>query len=158
MITIVLLWSLGSEGKNEEFQPQNEFMLDPWITIELGGIDFSINKAVLYLLLASVLTIGTMTCIANRMQREPNRVQMAVELAYDLTKNNIAGGNIAEDEARSTLVPLPGEPLLLHLVLEHDRLPAAADQHRAQGRHLRRWRCPRSRSTRRPRTSRSRWC
>ena len=38
---------LGSEGKNESFQPQNEFKLDPWITIDIGGIDFSINKAVL---------------------------------------------------------------------------------------------------------------
>ncbi len=84
-ITIVLVVILGNEGKNEEFQPQNEFKLDPWIEIDIGGIDFSINKAVLYLLLASALTIVTMTWIARRMQREPNKVQMPVELAYDLT-------------------------------------------------------------------------
>jgi F-type H+-transporting ATPase subunit a len=80
-IFIILLLVLGSEGKNDEFQPQNEFKLDPWIHLEIGGIDFSINKAVLYLVLASGLTIGMMMFIANRMQREPNRVQMAVELA-----------------------------------------------------------------------------
>jgi F-type H+-transporting ATPase subunit a len=97
LLTIGLLLVLGNEGKNDAFQPQNEFKLDPWIEITIGGIDFSINKAVLYLLLASGLTIGAMTFIANRMRREPNKVQMAVEVAYDLTRNNITGGNIPDD-------------------------------------------------------------
>ena len=59
---------LGSEGKNEEFQPQNEFKLEPWIEIDIGGIDLSINKAVLYLVLASGLTIAAMLFVARRMQ------------------------------------------------------------------------------------------
>jgi F-type H+-transporting ATPase subunit a len=96
LITIALVVIAGNEGKNDAFQPQNEFKLDPWITIELGGIDFSINKAVLYLVLASALTVGTMTWIANRMQREPNKVQMMVELAYDLTRNQITSSNLGE--------------------------------------------------------------
>src|SRR5918996_5100722 len=96
-ITIVLLLIVGDEGKNEEFQPQNEFKLDAWIELKIGGIDLSINKAVFYLLLASGLTIGAMTFIANRMRREPNKVQMAVELAYDLTRNNITRGNIPDE-------------------------------------------------------------
>ena len=86
----------GSAGENDEFQPQNEFLLEPWIPIEIGGIDFSINKAVLYLVLASAATIGVMTFLASRMQREPNRVQMMVELAYDLTRNNITRSNLEE--------------------------------------------------------------
>jgi F-type H+-transporting ATPase subunit a len=85
----------GSDGKNDSFQPQNEFKLEPWVTIELAGIDFSINKAVLYLLLASGLTIGAMIWISRRMADKPNRVQTAVELSYDLTKNNITGGNLS---------------------------------------------------------------
>jgi F-type H+-transporting ATPase subunit a len=94
-ITIVLLILAGNEGKNEAFQPQNEFKLDPWIEISLGGIDLSINKAVLYLLLASGLTILTMVWIARRMSVEqPNKVQTAVEVAYDLTRNNITGQNM----------------------------------------------------------------
>jgi hypothetical protein len=36
---ILLVALLGSEGKNEEFTPTDEFKLDPWISIELGGID-----------------------------------------------------------------------------------------------------------------------
>lgn len=85
----------GSDGKNDSFQPQNEFKLEPWVTIKLAGIDFSINKAVLYLLLASGLTVGAMIWISRRMEDKPNRVQTAVELSYDLTKNNITGGNLS---------------------------------------------------------------
>jgi F-type H+-transporting ATPase subunit a len=95
-ITIALIAILGNEGKNDAFQPQNEFKLEPWIEIDIGGIDFSINKAVFYLMLASALTMGTMTFIASRMQREPNKVQLVVELAYDLTAKNITAGNLGE--------------------------------------------------------------
>jgi F-type H+-transporting ATPase subunit a len=98
-LTIAFVVIFGNAGENEEFQPQNEFKLEPWISIEIGGIDFSINKAVLYLLLASLGTIGVMTFIANRMQREPNRIQMAVELAYDLVRNNITRSNLDERHA-----------------------------------------------------------
>ena len=93
-IAILMLLIFGSSGKNESFQPQNEFKLEPWVSIHLGGIDLSINKAVLYLLLASGLTIFTMVWISRRMQQKPNRVQTAIEVAYDLTKNNITGGNM----------------------------------------------------------------
>jgi F-type H+-transporting ATPase subunit a len=91
---ILMLLIFGSSGKNESFQPQNEFKLEPWITLEIAGIDLSINKAVLYLVLASALTILTMVWIARRMQQRPNKVQAAVEVAYDLTKNTITGGSL----------------------------------------------------------------
>ncbi|MGH2982826.1 MAG: F0F1 ATP synthase subunit A, partial [Solirubrobacterales bacterium] len=98
-ITIVLLLIIPSEGKNDEFKPQNEFKLEPWIPIHIGGVDLSITKAVLYLVLASALTIWVMTYIAGRMQAKPNRVQTAVEVAYDLTRNNITGGNLPSSYA-----------------------------------------------------------
>jgi F-type H+-transporting ATPase subunit a len=95
LILVVLLVVAGNEGKNEAFQPQNEFKLDAWIPIHIGSLDLSINKAVLYLVLACGLTILTMVWIARRMSAtEPNRVQTAVEVAYDLTRNNITGGNL----------------------------------------------------------------
>lgn len=93
-LAILLLLIFGSSGRNEAFQPQNEFKLEPWVSIDLAGIDLSINKAVLYLLLASGLTILTMVWISRRMQQKPNRVQTAIEVAYDMTKNNITGGNM----------------------------------------------------------------
>ena len=91
---IAFLLIFPSEGKNEEFQPQNEFKLDAWIPIEIGGVDLSINRAVFYLVLASVLTIWVLVWISRRMAIEPNRVQTTVEVAYDLTKNNIVGNNL----------------------------------------------------------------
>ena len=99
-IAILLLLIFGNDGKNEAFKPQNEFKLEPWVSIELAGIDLSINKAVLYLVLASALTIFTMVWIARRMQQKPNRVQTAVEVAYDLTKNTITGGSLHGELAR----------------------------------------------------------
>ena len=95
MVLLVVIF--GSDGKNDEFAPQNEFLLEPWVPISLGGIDFSLNRAVLYLFLASALTIGVMVFIANRMAREPNKVQMAVELAYDLTRDNITRNNLHDE-------------------------------------------------------------
>ena len=95
LIVVLLMLIAGNSGKNDAFQPQNEFLLDPWIAIDVGGIDLSINKAVFYLLLASGLTIAVMVWISRRMSAEkPNLVQTAIEAAYDLTRNNITGNNL----------------------------------------------------------------
>jgi F-type H+-transporting ATPase subunit a len=96
LVAVLLVVIFGNEGKNEEFKPQNEFKLEPWLSIKVGGIDFSINRAVFYLALASGLTIAVMTWISRRMQQKPNRVQTAMELAYDLTRNNITGSNLEQ--------------------------------------------------------------
>jgi F-type H+-transporting ATPase subunit a len=85
---------LGSEGKNEHFKPQNEFKLDNWISLEIGPVDMSINKAVLYLFLGSAFTIGAWVWIANRMEARPNRVQTAVETLYQFMKNSITETNM----------------------------------------------------------------
>jgi F-type H+-transporting ATPase subunit a len=93
-VAILMLLIFGSSGKDESFQPQNEFKLEPWVSIHLAGIDLSINKAVLYLVLASALTIFVMVWISRRMAQKPNRVQTAIEVSYDLTKDTITGGNL----------------------------------------------------------------
>lgn len=107
-LTLAVLITLGDAGKNEGFQPQNEFKLDAWVPIEIAGLDLSINRAVLYLGLASLATIATLTFIASRMRREPNRVQMAVELAYDLVRNYITRGNIPDDQLARRWFPYIG--------------------------------------------------
>ena len=81
---------------NEGFKPQNEFKLDVWV--DLGP--FSINKAVLYLVIATVLTIGSMLWISKRMKARPNRVQTAVEWLYTAMRDNITGGNMDDKMAR----------------------------------------------------------
>jgi F-type H+-transporting ATPase subunit a len=95
----ILLYGLfGSSGKNNAFQPQEEFRLTPWIKLTIFGIDMSINKAVLYLFMAAALTCFTMVYIARRMQDKPNKVQLLVELAYDLARNNITRGNLRDPD------------------------------------------------------------
>jgi F-type H+-transporting ATPase subunit a len=98
-LAILLGVLFGSEGRNDAFQPQEEFRLEPWIEIHVAGIDMSITKAVMYLLLAAVATTATMVYIARRMQDRPNRVQTAIEVAYDMTRNNITGQNMSSPMA-----------------------------------------------------------
>ena len=54
----------------------------------------------LYLLIAGILTVGTMVWIAKRMQARPNRVQTAVETIYAFVRDNITGGNMDDKMAR----------------------------------------------------------
>ena len=98
-VAVLLYLIFGSDGKNDDFQPAEEFRLTPWIEIKLGGLDLSFNKAVLYLLLTCILTVGTMVYIAKRMQQKPNRTQTIVEGAYDLTYSQIARNNMPGEAA-----------------------------------------------------------
>jgi F-type H+-transporting ATPase subunit a len=93
---VVLFLIFGSGGRNNSYQPQNEFKLDNWVHL---GI-FSINKAVLYLFLAAIATCVSMIYIAARMQARPNKVQTAVEALYQLMRDNITGGNLDEKMAK----------------------------------------------------------
>jgi len=95
LVAIILYVIFGSSGKNEEFKPQNEFKLEPWVSLKIGSLDLSINRAVFYLALASGLTILVMVWISRKMQERPNKTQAGVEMAYDLVKNNITGGSLS---------------------------------------------------------------
>lgn len=90
LVLLVVIFGFGH--KNNEFQIQNEFKLINWVHL---GI-FSINRAVVYLLLAAILTVFTMLWISRRMQARPNRVQTAVEMLYSLMRDNIARGNMPD--------------------------------------------------------------
>jgi F-type H+-transporting ATPase subunit a len=94
-LAILFYVVFGKEPKNNEFKPQNEFKLHDWIPIKIGGLDLSINRAVLYLWLAAAATVFTMTYVARRMSLDkPNRIQTAVEAAYILMRDNITKGNM----------------------------------------------------------------
>jgi F-type H+-transporting ATPase subunit a len=88
VVVAVFGWS---RSDNKEFQPQNEFKLETWIN--LPG-PFDINKGVLYVVLAGLLTVATWMWIANRMQARPNRTQTAIETLYALMRDNITSGNM----------------------------------------------------------------
>ena len=90
---ILIYAATGSSGKNEEFQPTGEFKLTDWLPL-------GFNRAVLYLILAGLLTGLTMWWIARKMTQRPNRVQTAVETIYIFMRDQIAGGNLDRDMAR----------------------------------------------------------
>ncbi len=88
IVALVVIFGFGS--KNATFQIQNEFQLINWVHL---GV-FSINRAVVYLIIAALLTILTMVWISRRMQARPNRIQTAVEVLYSLMRDNITKGNM----------------------------------------------------------------
>ncbi|MDP9386322.1 MAG: F0F1 ATP synthase subunit A [Actinomycetota bacterium] len=102
MVLVVAIFG-AARRDNEEFAPQNEFRLDEWFA--LGPIAF--NKAVFYVIVAALLTIGTMLYIANRMHARPNRVQTAVETLYSLMRDNITRGNM-DDRMAAKWFPFIG--------------------------------------------------
>ncbi len=71
------------------FSPTDEFKLDTWFSV--GPIDF--NKGVLYLILATAITIGVLLYMARRLKQRPGRLQVAVEMYYDLIAN-LADGSM----------------------------------------------------------------
>jgi F-type H+-transporting ATPase subunit a len=88
---IVIVAATGwNRTANDTFHPQNEFKLDTWFSIG----PFHFNKAVMYVLIAGILTVATMSYVAKRMQARPNRVQTAVEALYTLMRDNITKGNM----------------------------------------------------------------
>jgi len=93
-VALVLIYGF-SQHKNNEFQIQNEFKIVNWVSL---GV-FSINRAVLYLFIAAVLTIFTMVWIARRMQARPNKIQTAVEVLFSLMRDNITRGNMPDSMA-----------------------------------------------------------
>jgi len=94
IVLLVIIFGFGH--KNNSFQIQNEFKLVNWVSL---GV-FSINRAVLYLFLAAILTVGTMLWISRRMQQRPNKVQTAVESLFSLMRDNITRGNMPDSMAR----------------------------------------------------------
>jgi F-type H+-transporting ATPase subunit a len=89
---------------NAEFKPQEEFRLITWIDLP-GPLDF--NKAVMYVIIAAILTVVTMLYIANRMQARPNRVQTFVEVLFTTMRDNITRGNM-DDRMAAKWFPFLG--------------------------------------------------
>ena len=104
VLTATAFLVFGSAGRNEDFAPQDEFTLYTWINLP-GSLD--INKAVLYLVLSGLLTIGTMVYVARRMQARPNRIQTAVEVLFGLMRDNITRGNM-DDKMAAKYFPFIG--------------------------------------------------
>jgi F-type H+-transporting ATPase subunit a len=100
LVPAILLGIIFGSSGQTDFQPTEEYRLEPFIGLQVGPVDMSINKAVVYLALAAALTVGLMLYIANRMQARPNRVQTVVETAYTFMRDSIARNNMDDAMAR----------------------------------------------------------
>jgi F-type H+-transporting ATPase subunit a len=73
------------------FHPEDEFELHDWLPIHLGPLNLSINKAVAYLLLGSLLTCLLGICLMRlRLRTLPDRRQTLGESIYDAAQSQIA--------------------------------------------------------------------
>ncbi|MBA2523126.1 MAG: F0F1 ATP synthase subunit A [Solirubrobacterales bacterium] len=74
-----------------QFHPEDEFRLDPWISIHIGPLDMSINKAVVYLFLGALLTMLLgIVLMRLRLGLRPGTRQTVGEAVYDLAQSQIA--------------------------------------------------------------------
>ncbi len=74
-----------------DFHPEDEFNLPPYISLKAGPIDMSINKAVVYLLLGTVITcmLGILL-MRLRLGTRPGTRQTIGETIYEVAQVNIA--------------------------------------------------------------------
>jgi F-type H+-transporting ATPase subunit a len=74
-----------------DFDPSDEFQLKTWVSIHLGPLDMSINKAVVYLLIGALLTcvLGIML-MRFRLHTSPGRRQTVGEMLYDIAQTQVA--------------------------------------------------------------------
>jgi F-type H+-transporting ATPase subunit a len=74
-----------------EFHPEDEFELHPWVSIHLGPLDLSINKAVVYLLLGALCTFLLGWFLMRfRLTSDPDRRQTVGEWVYEIAQEQVA--------------------------------------------------------------------
>ncbi len=84
----------------EEFSPEHEFVLDPWIPLELGPLDLSVNKAVVYLWVGALATIVFGIWVMRfGLSLRPSPRQTVGESLYDALQGQIAEGNLPRKAA-----------------------------------------------------------
>ena len=73
------------------FDPTTEFEQHEWVSIHLGGLNLSITKAVVYLMISAALTILLgMILMRARLALLPDRRQTVGEAIYEVTQTAIA--------------------------------------------------------------------
>jgi len=81
----------GQAFARGEFDPTKEFELHEWVPIHLGPLDMSINKAVVYLLIGTVLTMALGIFLMRlRVGVEPGTRQTIGEQIYEIAEVQIA--------------------------------------------------------------------
>jgi len=89
----LLLPSVALAAEAEEFNPEHDFEVGEWIPIHLGPLDLSINKAVAYLILGSLVTMAlgiALMRIKVGSKNEPGRRQAVGEIVYEIAQTQVA--------------------------------------------------------------------
>ena len=74
-----------------EFDPTEEFEQHEWVPIHLGPLDLSITKAVVYLMIGSLLTMAIGIVLMRwRLNVEPDTRQTLGEQIYEIAESQIA--------------------------------------------------------------------
>ncbi len=83
--------SVALAQEEEEFDPAHEWELQEWVPIHLGPLDLSINKAVAYLMLATVVSI-LIGFVLSRIKTgsDPTKRQALAETLYEVAQVQIA--------------------------------------------------------------------
>jgi F-type H+-transporting ATPase subunit a len=90
---------------SEDFEPQHEFELPAWVDIQLGPIDMSINKAVVYLWVGGALTVLLGIWLMRfGLSLRPSRRQTTGESLYELVETQMVEGNLPH-KASATWFP-----------------------------------------------------
>jgi F-type H+-transporting ATPase subunit a len=83
--------SLALAAEDEEFDPAHEWELQEWVPIHLGPLDLSINKAVAYLLLGTVVSILIGFVLSRvKVGADPTKRQALAESIYEVAQVQIA--------------------------------------------------------------------
>jgi F-type H+-transporting ATPase subunit a len=90
-VTTLALVAPSAAFARGTFDPTKEFEQNEWIPIHLGPLNLSITKAVVYLMLGSVLTIlFGLFFMRSKAARVPGRKETIGELAYEVAQTQIA--------------------------------------------------------------------
>ena len=88
--TLALLLPANAFARHS-FDPTTEFEQHEWIPIHLGPLNLSITKAVVYLMLASLLTIlFGLVFMRTRVGTKPGRKETLGEMVYEIAQTQVA--------------------------------------------------------------------
>jgi F-type H+-transporting ATPase subunit a len=91
LLNALTLAAEAPAGEEEKFDPSHEFELPAFVPIHIGPLDMSVNKAVIYLWLGSLLTMAIGILLMRfRLRVTPDRRQTIGEQIYDVAQTQVA--------------------------------------------------------------------
>lgn len=91
-LMVLLALPASAFAAGADFDPSQEFKLDPYVSLEFGPIDLSINKAVIYMAISvAIIVVFGLWVVRRGMSLRPQGAQNVMEFVYEFTEKQIAG-------------------------------------------------------------------